>query len=46
VLQLLLAAQMMSHFLEPFPLVASFFLLIAGIFNILTVRLFSSALIR
>jgi hypothetical protein len=36
VLQLLLAAQMMSHFLEPFPLVASFFLLIAGIFNILT----------
>jgi len=36
VLQLLLAAQMMSHFLEPYPLVATFFLLFAGIFNILT----------
>jgi hypothetical protein len=36
VLELLLAAQMMSHFMEPFPLVACFFLLIAGIFNILT----------
>lgn len=36
VLELLLAAQMMSHFMDPFPLVACFFLLIAGIFNILT----------
>jgi hypothetical protein len=36
VLQVLLAAQMMSHFLEPFPLVACFFLLIAGFFNIFT----------
>jgi hypothetical protein len=44
VLQLLLAAQMTSHFLEHFPLVASFFLLFAGVFNIATVRLFSSAL--
>jgi hypothetical protein len=37
VLQLLLAAQMMSHFLEPFPLVASFFLLFAGLFNLPTI---------
>jgi Fe-S-cluster containining protein len=36
VLELLLAAQMMSHFMETFPLVACFFLLIAGIFNICT----------
>lgn len=36
VLEVLLAAQMMSHFLDPFPLVACFFLLIAGILNILT----------
>jgi len=36
VLELLLAAQMMSHFMDPFPLVACFFLLIAGILNILT----------
>jgi len=36
VLELLLAAQLMSHFLDPFPLVASFFLLVSGILNILT----------
>jgi hypothetical protein len=36
VLEVLLAAQMMSHFMDPFPLVACFFLLIAGLFNILT----------
>jgi len=38
VLELLLAAQMMSHFMDPFPLVACFFLLIAGILNILTIK--------
>lgn len=36
VLEVLLAAQMMSHFMDSFPLVACFFLLIAGILNILT----------
>jgi len=36
VLEVLLAAQMMSHFLEMFPLVACFFLLIAGLLNIST----------
>jgi len=36
VLEVLLAAQMMSHFMDPFPLVACFFLLIAGLFNIFT----------
>jgi len=36
VLEVLLAAQMMAHFLDSFPLVACFFLLIAGFFNIFT----------
>jgi hypothetical protein len=36
VLEVLLAAQVMSHFLDPFPLVACFFLLIFGILNICT----------
>lgn len=36
VLEVLLAAQMMSHFMDMFPLVACFFLLIAGILNIST----------